>query len=190
MKKIAIFALMFPMAAMADSYSSAGSIAGSTSGAIGYIDNSTRVTEAADVKHRNPGVFAAGVTAGGTNPCIVSVGGGASASGVGINFAQAYNDKECTIRESLRLMAAVATNTPNNHVLMRNIACQSQVYWDAMEMTAQETGDARYGCPNPRPEDDPVVIIRPKGDIGKDVRVRGKSSPSNYNAGAAYDPLG
>ena len=144
--------------AFADANANAGSLSGSQSqsGAIGMIDASvnTSTVEAPNLRDSAPGVFAAGVTAGGSNPCVVSVGGGLSVPGGGINFANAYNDGECNVRESLRLMAALSTSAEaSNQVLLREISCQSVTYWDAFERVYDETGDARYFCHNERPED-------------------------------------
>ena len=134
-----------------------GSIAGSQSGAIGFIDQSSRTSnstvKASDLKDRAPGVFSAGVTAGGSNPCVVSIGGGLSVPGGGINFANAYNDGECNVRETLRLMGALSSSaTEENQVLLREIACQSVTMWDAFERTYNVTNDPRYFCENERPE--------------------------------------
>ena len=140
--------------ANAQSASQAGALSHSGAGAIGLIDSSTTNVEADDGSKRVAGVFAAGVTAGGSNPCVVSVGGGVGLSGFGINFANAYNDGECNVRESLRLMAAISmSDQPSNQIMMREIACQSLTYWDAMERTYMETEDDRYYCSNERPND-------------------------------------
>jgi len=153
----------------ANANSQSGSIAGSQSGAVGsinngieagYINASTNVSEAADLGDSVPGVFSAGVTAGGSNPCIVSVGGGASGSGFGINFARAYNDGECQIRESLRLMVAILPNNNDkgSQMLIRETACQSDVYWQSMERVYLTTNDPRFLCTNPRPDNKPIAI--------------------------------
>lgn len=157
-----------PVYAEVVSESASGAISGAESqaGAIGMIDNSSfaSTTEADNLHDLAPGVFAAGVTAGGSNPCIVSVGGGLSIGGGGFNVANAYNDSECQIREALRLMTAISAQPTqqdgalNNQVLLREIACQSIVYWDAMERTYFQTMDDRYYCSNPRPEDPGVRI--------------------------------
>ena len=145
----------------ADPTASSGSLSGanaqtqSSSGAIGFIDQSTNtsVVEAANLKDRAPGVFAAGVTAGGSNPCVVSIGGGLSVPGGGINFANAYNDGECNVRETLRLMAAISSSAEaGNQILLREISCQSVTIWDAFERTFNKTNDERYFCENERPE--------------------------------------
>jgi len=154
-----LFALTFAMSIHANgngSYSGshAGAKAGSQAGAIGTIDQSTNIVEGDDLDEAVPSVFSAGVTAGGSNPCIVSIGGGVGVSGFGINLAKAYNDIECQVRESLRLMAAVSVpNETGNQILMREVACQSTVYWDAMERTYLETQDERYYCSNERPNE-------------------------------------
>lgn len=138
-----------------DTYSdsASGAIAGSQSGSIGYIDNGTHTSEAVDMQDRAPGVFAAGVTAGGSNPCVVSIGGGLSVPGGGLNFANAYNDGECNVRESLRLMAAISSSAEaSNQILLREVSCQSVTLWDAMERTYMETKDERYMCSNERPK--------------------------------------
>ena len=142
---------------LADSNSSSGSLSGAASqaGAIGFIDQSvnTSTVDAVDMKDRAPGVFSAGVTAGGSNPCVVSIGGGLSVPGGGINFANAYNDGECNVRESLRLMAAISSSAEaGNQILLREISCQSVTMWDAFERTYNETEDQRYFCSNERPE--------------------------------------
>ena len=148
--------------ANAGSKSSGVGIAGSTSGAIGMIDNSQSsvVSEAADLRDTVPSVFAAGVTAGGSNPCIVSVGAGASFSGGGVNFTRAYNDGECQIRESLRLMVAILPNNNDkgSQMLIRETACQSDVYWQSMERVFLKTSDDRFLCSNPRPDNKPIAI--------------------------------
>ena len=125
----------------------------SISGQGQSIDMGTTHVEAIDMKDRAPGVFAAGITAGGTNPCVVSAGAGISIPGGGLNFAHAYNDPECTIRETLRLMASISgPGEKSNQVLLREIACQSVIMWDAFERTYNATGDVRYFCENPRPD--------------------------------------
>ena len=150
--------------AFADSNANANSgslsASGSQSGAIGMIDQSHTTVEAADLGDSVPSVFAAGVTAGGSNPCVVSVGAGASASGVGINFARAYNDGECQIRESLRLMVAILPNNNDkgSQMLIRETACQSDVYWQSMERVYLTTQDDRFLCSNPRPDNKPIAI--------------------------------
>jgi len=123
------------------------------------VDFGTTNVDASDFKDRAPGVFAAGVTAGGSNPCVVSIGGGLSVPGGGINFANAYNDGECNIRETLRLVAAISTAAKigdpvekGNQILLREIACQSVTMWDAFERTYNVTNDQRYFCENERPE--------------------------------------
>ena len=138
--------------------SSSGAISGAASkaGAIGFIDQSvnTSKVDAVEMGHRAPGVFSAGITAGGSNPCVVSIGGGLSVPGGGINFANAYNDGECNVRETLRLMAAISSSAEaSNQVLLREISCQSVTMWDAFERTFNATGDERYFCTNERPED-------------------------------------
>jgi len=156
---------MFGTISYADPAATAGSTSGALSGAqsqagsIGYIDNGTHTVEASNLKDNAPGVFSAGVTAGGSNPCVVSIGGGLSVPGGGINFANAYNDKGCDIRENLRLMAAISSSAEvSNQVLLREISCQSVVYWDAFERTYDATGDSRYFCANERPEDNKNFI--------------------------------
>lgn len=159
MKKLLLLLLLLPLTVMAEndtttagSASQAGAISGAQSGAIGLIDQSTNTVQAADFKDRAPGVFGAGV-ASGTNPCVVSLSGGISLPGGGINMGSAFEDGECTVRESLRLMAAISTSEePANQVFLREIACQSVVYWDAMERTATQLDDERYLCGNPRPD--------------------------------------
>ena len=138
--------------------SQSGALAGAASqaGAIGMIDQSSSNTtvDAVEMGHRAPGVFSAGVTAGGSNPCVVSIGGGLSVPGGGINFANAYNDQECNVRETLRLMAAISSSAEtSNQILLREISCQSVTMWDAFERTYNETGDNRYFCTNERPEE-------------------------------------
>lgn len=175
--------LLLPSISFGDitSDSASGSIAGSASqsGSIGYIDNGTRTSEAADFGERAPGVFAAGVTAGGSNPCVVSIGGGLSVPGGGLNFANAYNDTECQIRESLRLFAAITHPAEGtNQILLREIACQSVVYWDAFYRVYSETHDDTYYCSNERPETEerlsfrrdnlngePTVLVKQKKEV-------------------------
>ena len=146
--------------AQADPAASSGSTSGALSGAqsqagsIGLIDSSVNTVEADDGSRAVRGVFAAGVTAGGSNPCVVSIGGGLSVPGGGINFANAYNDQECNIRETLRLMAAISSSAEaGNQVLLREISCQSVTMWDAFERTYNATSDERYFCENERPEE-------------------------------------
>ena len=141
--------------ASSGSTSDAQSGAASQAGAIGYINNSKNDSkvDAVEMGHRAPGVFAAGVTAGGSNPCVVSIGGGISVPGGGINFANAYNDGECNVRETLRLMAAISSSAETgNQILLREISCQSVTIWDAFERTFNKTSDERYFCENERPE--------------------------------------
>ncbi|HFB07035.1 MAG TPA: hypothetical protein ENJ92_01180 [Chloroflexi bacterium] len=143
----------------ADPAASSGSTSGALSGAqsqagsIGLIDSSVNTVEADDGSRAVRGVFAAGVTAGGSNPCVVSIGGGLSVPGGGINFANAYNDGECNVRETLRLMAAISSSAEaGNQILLREISCQSVTIWDAFERTFNKTGDERYFCESERPE--------------------------------------
>lgn len=141
------------------SYSGAASQAGSQAvsgqGQGQSIDMGSTNVEAANLHDRAPGVFAAGVTAGGTNPCVVSIGAGLSVPGGGLNFANAYNDGECNVRETLRLMAAISSSAETgNQILLREIACQSATLWDAFERTYNATGDERYFCGNERPNVD------------------------------------
>jgi len=128
--------------------------AGERVGAFGTkVDFGTTNVDASNLKDRAPGVFAAGVTAGGSNPCVVSIGGGLSVPGGGINFANAYNDGECNVRETLRLVAAISNSAESgNQILLREISCQSVTMWDAFERTYNSTGDQRYFCENDRPE--------------------------------------
>lgn len=149
--------------ATSGSLSGATSGAASQAGAVGFIDGSTNTStvEAVDMQDRAPGVFAAGVTAGGSNPCVVSIGGGLSVPGGGLNFANAYNDGECNVRETLRLMAAISSSeATGNQILLREISCQSVTMWDAFQRTYDATGDDRYFCTNPRPEDEsgPIAL--------------------------------
>jgi len=127
---------------------------------IDLSDHSTTRVEAADLGDAVPSVFAAGVTAGGSNPCVVSVGGGASFSGGGFNFARAYNDGECQVRESLRLMVAILPNNADkgSQMLIRETACQSDIYWQSMERVYINTKDDRFLCTNPRPDNKPIAI--------------------------------
>lgn len=156
MKKLFLFLMLVPFALQADPTATSGSQSGAISGAasqagaVGMIDQSYNKVEAE--KRQAPGVFGAGV-ASGTNPCVVSLSGGLSIPGGAFNLGSAFEDGECTVRESLRLMAAIsAGNEPANQIMLREVACQSQVYWDAMERTFIETQDDRYLCGNPRPD--------------------------------------
>ncbi len=143
-------------------------------------DHSTTTIEASDLGDAVPGVFSAGVTAGGSNPCVVSVGGGASFSGGGFNFARAYNDGECQVRESLRLMVAILPNNADkgSQMLIRETACQSDIYWQSMERVFINTGDSRFLCTNPRPDNKPIAI-RDRA-MEKVVETAVKSPVSNY----------
>jgi len=127
---------------------------------IDLSDHSNTNIEASDLSKAVPSVFSAGVTAGGSNPCVVSVGGGASFSGGGFNFARAYNDGECQVRESLRLMVAILPNNSDkgSQMLIRETACQSDIYWQSMERVYINTGDDRFLCTNPRPDNKPIAI--------------------------------
>ena len=123
--------------------------------------------------------FAAGTTAGGSNPCVVSIGGGGSGSGFGFNFSQAYNDGECQIRESVRLMSAIVKgDDPQNQIFLREVTCQSTIYWDAMERTYAETGDMRFYCDNPRPEYGKLEI-RDRKHPAVHAKVRADTNISN-----------
>ncbi|RLA66546.1 MAG: hypothetical protein DRQ78_04145 [Epsilonproteobacteria bacterium] len=184
-------------AAFADPTASSGSLSGafantnSTAGAIGFIDQSsnTSIVEASDLSKSVPGVFAAGTTAGGSNPCVVSIGGGGSGSGFGFNFSSAYNDGECQIRESVRLMSAIVKgDDPQNQIFLREVTCQSTIYWDAMERTFAETDDMRFFCDNPRPENGIVKIRDRKHPVAhRVVKVQpvsvgyANNSTSNHN---------
>jgi len=182
------FALFFSPAASADqtitstsgaaSYSASGSQAsgtatsdqGQTTG-VGNAYAPVTTNEAADFRDRAPGVFAAGTTAGGSNPCIVSVGGGLCVPGTGgMNFSRAYSDRDCTIRETLRIVSAlVDVRKPENRILLREIACQSEIMFDALERAAAATGDSDFACIGPRPKSGPV-LIRAEEDRGEDVK--------------------
>ena len=164
-------------AASSGSTSGAQSGAASQAGAIGYINNSKNDSkvDAVEMGHRAPGVFAAGVTAGGSNPCVVSIGGGISVPGGGINFANAYNDGECNVRETLRLIAAISSSAEtSNQILLREISCQSVTMWDAFERTYDQTGDNRYFCNNERPDN-------------KDRFIAGRMKHSPRTQNMAYD---
>jgi len=142
-------------------------------------DNSINTYEASDPGDAVPGVFAAGTTAGGSNPCVVSIGGGGSGSGFGFNFSQAYNDGECQIREAVRLMSAIVKgDEPANQIFLREITCQSTIYWDAMERTFVETGDMRFYCDNPRPEYGKLQIRDRKNPVVH-AKVRADKNISN-----------
>jgi len=125
-----------------------------------------------DLSKSVPSVFAAGVTAGGSNPCVVSVGFGGSIAGGGVNFSQAYNDAECQVRESLRLMVAILPNSNDkgSQMLIRETACQSDVYWQAMERVYIGTQDERFLCTNPRPESKPIAIRDPSRETVETVK--------------------
>jgi len=129
-------------------------------GAFATVDRSITHIEASDLGDAVPGVFSAGVTAGGSNPCVVSVGGGASIAGGGFNFARAFNDGECQVRESLRLMVAILPNNNDtgSQMLIRETACQSDIYWQSMERVYINTNDSRFLCTNPRPDNKPIAI--------------------------------
>ena len=167
MKKLYLIGLLFSLFASVsfaegyiDSNSQSGALAGAASqaGAVGMIDQSSTVVDAVNMRDRAPGVFGAGV-ASGTNPCVVSMSGGISIPGGGFNLGSAYEDGECTVRESLRLMAAISNSAePSNQIFLREIACQSVTYWDSMERTYIETEDTRYLCGNPRPNNSPVPL--------------------------------
>ena len=136
---------------------------GSQSGAVLLLDqsdHSATTIEASDLSEAVPSVFSAGVTAGGSNPCVVSVGGGASIAGGGFNFARAFNDGECQVRESLRLMVAILPNNNDkgSQMLIRETACQSDIYWQSMERVYINTNDSRFLCTNPRPDNKPIAI--------------------------------
>jgi len=171
MKYLLIAMVLSTQAMAGDSIANSGSQSGAGAEAVGvgsinngieagYINASTNVSEAANLGDSVPSVFAAGVTAGGSNPCVVSVGMGASGSGIGINFARAYNDGECQIRESLRLMVAILPNNSDkgSQMLIRETACQSDVYWQSMERVYISTQDDRFLCTNPRPDNKPIAI--------------------------------
>jgi len=136
-----------------------GSLSGSYLG-LDQSDHSTTTIDASDLSRSVPSVFSAGVTAGGSNPCIVSVGGGAGWQGAGFNFARAYNDGECQVRESLRLIVAILPNTSDvgSQMLIRETACQSDIFWQSMERVYIATKDTRFLCTTPRPENKPIAI--------------------------------
>jgi len=184
MKKIIVLMIlsMFLLSSnvFADSSSNAGAQSGSYSGGsqsgsysgdshsgdsqsylgLDQSDHSATTIDASDLSRNVPSVFSAGVTAGGSNPCIVSVGGGAGWSGAGFNFARAYNDDECQVRESLRLIVAILPNTSDvgSQMLIRETACQSDIFWQSMERVYINTKDERFLCTTPRPENKPIAI--------------------------------
>ncbi len=178
MKKILIImvAFLFASTAVADpatAISASGSQAISGSLSSGQVANdnvgnssfsyNSNVTNNANNKDLAPTLFAPGLTSG-TNPCVVSMSGGISTGGFGFSAGNAYVDKECEIRESLRLMAAIRSLTESaNQTLLSEIACQSAVYWDAMERTSTSLDDKRYHCLNPRPEARHYARIREEG---------------------------
>lgn len=162
---------------VSDSQSNSGSGTGTTSGAnanadansgslsgaylgLDQSDHSSTSIGASDLGDNVPSVFSAGVTAGGSNPCIVSVGGGAGWSGAGFNFARAYNDGECQVRESLRLIVAILPNSNDrgSQMLIRETACQSDIFWQSMERVYISTKDPRFLCSTPRPNNKPIAI--------------------------------
>jgi len=152
---------------------------------IDFGDNNSR---GSDMSDNAPGVFSAGVTAGGSNPCVVSVGGGVSGPGYGVNFARAYNDGECQIRESLRLMVAILPNNNDtgSQMLIRETACQSDVYWQSMERVYIQTNDDRFLCTNPRPDNKPIAIrdraVEKVNHTASKVPVTKSQVVSNYNS--------
>jgi len=186
---ILVGAMVISGTAFADTESKSNADSGSASqaGAIGFIDQSTNT--GSDLGNSVPGVFAAGTTAGGSNPCVVSIGGGGSGSGFGFNFSSAYNDGECQIRESVRLMSAIVKgDDPQNQIFLRDVTCQSTIYWDAMERTFAETEDMRFFCDNPRPENGIVKIRDRKHPVAhRVVKVQpvnvgyANNSTSNHN---------
>lgn len=157
--------------AIANSASGSNAISGSLSsgqatnadiGNSSFNYNST-VTNNANNKDLAPTLFAPGLV-GGTNPCVVSMSGGITTGGFGISAGNAYVDKECEVRESLRLMAAISNAQESaNQTLLREIACQSAVYWDAMERTSTSLDDPRYHCLNPRPSGPTYAKVREEG---------------------------
>jgi len=168
----------------------AGSTGALSSGAsLSFTDSSVKTYEASDLSKSVPGVFAAGTTAGGSNPCVVSIGGGGAGSGFGFNFSQAYNDGECQIRESVRLMSAIVKgDDPQNQIFLREVTCQSTIYWDAMERTYAETGDMRFYCDNPRPEYGKLEIRDRKhpmvhAKVRADTNISNAPGRSKYNNG-------
>lgn len=168
-------AFLFAGSAVADSTAISASQSGAISGSLssGQVANdnvgnssfsyNSSVTNNANNKDLAPTLFAPAL-AGGTNPCLVSMSGGVSTGGFGLSLGNAYVDQECQIRESLRLMAAISNATESaNQTLLREIACQSVVYWDAMERTASGLNDKRYHCMNPRPDDRTYARVREEG---------------------------
>lgn len=125
-------------------------IAGASSS---FINAPVSDIEGSDLSKRAPTIFVPGL-AGGTNPCIVSTSGGVTIGGTGgipgfgVSGGKASVEKECEVRESLRLAAALSPKEPDRkqRLFLKNIACQSKVFAKALELTSAETNDANYSC--------------------------------------------
>ena len=170
---VVVLGATFNHAAMAqvsaDSASGSQAVSGSQAGAVGLIVNQgagraaapaigstlsysdTRsyntTNESVDLGDTVPNLWVPGPGGGGTNPCIVTVGGGAVGSGFGLGFSRGYNDEECQVRETLRIMAAqMNPESPQADRVMKNIACQSKIVQTAM----RESGLRCVNDPAPR----------------------------------------
>lgn len=171
MKKLMFMLMLVPFMAQADvnstSQAASGSFAGSASQTSTYIDQSGNVSQvdAAKMERLVAPVFAPALSSG-TNPCAISISGGITIPGIGgIAGGGVYNDKDCNVRENLRIVGAMVRkdDNPTGAILIKNIACQSAQLWDAIEMTAIESGDTDMACRNERPDDpQEYVVLRPQ----------------------------
>ena len=144
----------------AGSYSGINIGTGGTSGASGsgapaigsslnynYSSTNNSKVEAVDLRDTVPSMWAPGLGGGGSNPCVVSGSGAAVGSGFGISIGGSWNDGECQIRESLRVLGGQLNGKAREaQVLQKNIACQSDIMRMALNQTARETGQASMKC--------------------------------------------
>lgn len=151
-----------------DSISASQSVAYSGSGSSSMNEGNTTVIETtnhADLEDAVPNVFAPSL-ASGSNPCTVSLAGGLSVSGIGGSVGAAYTDRECSVRESLRIMGSMlrAENNLQAASILKAVSCQSEIYWNAMELASIETGNKDLACRNELPGGDAVALRNPEAD--------------------------
>lgn len=125
------------------------------------------VGDSADMARSVPHVFAPALTGGG-NPCIVSIVGGMSIAGFGGTVGAAYVDHECNVRQSLATVGPLLTGLPESSIILKSIACQSEILWDSLELAAMDADNPSVGCINERPKDPhKVTVVRQPEDLPK-----------------------
>ena len=121
---------------------------------ITYSPQSNSYVKGSDYGDVVPNMIAPGLGGGGSNPCVVSISGAGVGSGFGLAFGRSWNDEECTVRESLRVMGGqLNSESRYAQTMQKNIACQSEVMRKALNQTARETGQPGLKCASTFGED-------------------------------------